>query len=211
LPRPVTIIIADDCDAYRTGFVHTISSGRFNMIAAAANGLQLIELVKQHQPDIVFIDIRMPVMDGIAACRELQATFPHIGKIALTMYDHHHPAVQEMLKAGVLGFLNKDAGIAEITRCIETVYNGGTHYGSSCKPVLESLLKDQAPAHNLPPHLAELLRLIGEELSSEEIASIMHRSIDTIGLWRRELLVRCKAKNVAGLVKYGVKWGIIKL
>jgi DNA-binding NarL/FixJ family response regulator len=211
MQRPITIIIADDCDAFSAGLRHTLSSPGFQVVATAHNGHRLIELVKQYMPDIVLIDIRMEGMDGIAACRELHQLYPHIGKIALTMYDHHHPAAQEMLQAGASGLLYKDASLAEIRRCIETVYHGGTSYGSSFKNVVGAMMNGQANGHNLPPHLVELLQLIGEGHTSEEIALILHKSIDTIGAWRRDLLLKCGAKNVAGLIKFGVKHGIIKL
>lgn len=207
----ITLIIADDCDTYRKALANILASDYLQVAATATNGIELIEAAQQYGPDLVFIDIRMPVMDGITACRELQNLYPHIGKIALTMYDHYHPDVQEMLQAGANGFLNKDADMAEFKRCIDTVCNGGTHYGSSCMPVVNAMMKGQAYTHNLADYEIQLLQLIGEELSSEEIAVKMCKSIHTIGAWRQELLVKCDAKNVAGLMKFAVKWGIIKV
>jgi DNA-binding NarL/FixJ family response regulator len=211
LSRSITIIIADNCDTFRKGLYYNLTSNDFQILGAAVNGIELIQLVKQHPPDIVIIDIRMPVMDGITACRELQQLYPHIGKIALTMYDYYHPDVQEILKAGANGFLTKDADIAEIKRCIETVHNGSSYYNSSCKPVVDAMMKGQTGSHGLIDEEVRLLQLIGEELSSKKIAKRLHKSIHTIGTWRQELLVKCGAKNVAGLVKFGVKWGIIKV
>jgi two-component system NarL family response regulator len=210
MPGAITIIIADDCDAYRKAFAHLLGSGQLQVAATVGNGAELIEATKQYLPDLVFIDIRMPVMDGIAACRELQNLFPSIGKIALTMYDHYYPDVQQMLQAGARGFLTKDAGVDEMIRCIKTVYSGGTYYCGSCRPIVNALLKGEA-AHHLADHEMELLRLIGEELNSEDIAARLHKSVHTIGAWRQELLLKCGAKNVAGLIKFGIKHGIIKV
>jgi DNA-binding NarL/FixJ family response regulator len=217
MQRPVSIIIADDCDAYRkaleyilTNDMQVVTTGKRQVVATATNGVQLIEAVQLHQPDIAFIDLRMPVMDGIAACLQLEQQYPQVGKIVLTMYHHDYPDVQAILKAGARGFLNKDVDIAEINRCIDTVLNGSIYYSSSIACVVNPMLKGQTNMPALQDFELQLLRLIGERLSSEEIAVNMCKSVHTISAWRQALMQKCGVKNVVGLVLFGVQHGIIK-
>jgi two-component system, NarL family, invasion response regulator UvrY len=218
MQMPVSIIIADDCDAYRKGLEYlftldrqVVTTGKRQVLATAANGVQLIEAVHLHQPDIAFIDLRMPVMDGIAACLQLEQLYPQVGKIVLTMYDHDYPDVQAILKAGARGFLSKDVDMAQINRCIDTVLDGGIYYSSSVTCVVNPMLKGQTNMPALQDFELELLRLIGESLSSEEIAVKMCKSVHTISAWRQALMQKCGAKNVVGLVLFGVQHGIIKV
>lgn len=208
---PPTIIIADDHVIYRNGLRDTLATAGMPVVAVADNGLQLIELAKQYGPDIVFIDLRMPGMDGVAACAELQQLFPHMGKIAITCYDPCHPDVQKILLAGARGFLWKTADVDEIIRCTQAVHQGHTHYDGSCRPVLNAIFSGQVKPHNLDDKLEDLLRLIGDELTLEQIARMVHKSPHTIEAWRHELSEKCGVKTLVGLVKFGIKHGIIKV
>lgn len=208
---PPTIIIADDHVTYRNGLSDTLTTAGMQVVAVAGNGLQLIELAKQYGPDVVFIDLRMPGMDGVAACAALQELFPQMGKIAITYYDPCHPDVQKILLAGARGFLWKTADVDEIIRCTHAVLHGDTHYDGSCRPVLNALFSGQVKPHHLDDKQEDLLRLIGDELTSEQIARIVNKSPHTIEAWRHNLSEKCGVKTLVGLVKFGVKHGIIKL
>lgn len=180
------------------------------VVATTGTGNALIELCKQHLPHIVIIDIRMPGKDGIEACRELSALFPGMGKIAIT-YDPIHPDVYEMSLAGTTGFLSKQADHDEIIRCINTVYNGGTYCDARCRLALKERFENDLQKHGLTEKEVQLLRLIGEEKSTEEIAAIMHQSQRTIERWRGELSKKCEVTSLVGLIKFGVKWKIIEV
>jgi DNA-binding NarL/FixJ family response regulator len=207
----IKIIIADDHVLWRTALSETLASAGMEVVAMAADGLRLLELAKQHRPDVVFIDIRMPGMGGIAACTELTALFPHMGKIAITYHDACHDDVYEMSLAGATGFLSKASDYDEILRCVNAVYHGGTHCDESCWPALKGRFQVEMQKHGLTEKEQQLLALIGDEKTTSEIAAIMHQSCHTIDKWRGALSKKCEVRTLAGLIKFGVRWNIIKL
>lgn len=211
MPLPVTIIIADDHKMYRSGLRDLLTAAGMKVVALVANGAELIEAAKQHRPDIVFIDIRMPGMDGMDACMELTVLFPHIGKIAITYHDTCHPDVYRMSLAGATGFLSKQSDQDEIIRCVNTVYNGGSHCDEKCRLALKDQFNLDLQKHGLTEKDLELLILIAEEKSTVEIAELMHQSTHTIEKWRPKLYEKCEVKTAVGLIKFGVKWRIIKI
>lgn len=208
---PITIIIADDHTVWRNGLSHILTFADMQVVAIAANGTELIELCKKHLPVIVIIDIRMPGKGGIEACRELHALFPGMGKVAITYHDADHPDIYEMSRAGATGFLSKLSDQDEITRCVNAVYHGGTYCDARCKPALKERFDKELSQHGLTEMQVQLLRLIAEEKGTDEIAAIMHKSPHTIEKWRIELNRKCDAKNVVGLIKFGLKWGVIEV
>src|SRR3569623_2382415 len=116
----IRVIIADDHDLFRDGLKLMLSKATdIAVIEEAANGLQLVNSVKEQKPDIVLTDIVMPVMDGIAAAKKISALYPGTGIIALSMFDEEH-YIADMLEAGALGYLLKNADKAEIIDAIKT-------------------------------------------------------------------------------------------
>ena len=210
MPAPATIIIADDHVTYRTGLRDVLTNAGYRVVAVVDNGLQLVEATQQLQPDIVFIDIRMPEMDGVAACTLLHSLYPAMGKIAITFYDPCHPDVHKMWKAGARGFLWKTADVNEIIHCTEAALQRHIYFDASCQPVFNTLL-DGNGKHNLPEKMENLLRLIGKGFTTRQIAHILHKSPHTIEAWREKLMRLCGVKTFADLMKFGVRHGIIEL
>ena len=209
MPSPATIIIADDHITYRSGLRDILVNAGYLVVAIVSNGLELIEAVKKYLPDIVFIDIRMPQMDGVAACAQLESLYPAMGKIAISFYDPCHPDVQRILKAGARGFLWKASDVDEIIRCTDAVLRGDLYFDAGCRPVLNALLSDNLKRHQLDEKMEKLLRLIGEGLTSPQIARIFHKSPHTIEAWREKLMKKCGVKTFVDLIKFGITHGII--
>jgi DNA-binding NarL/FixJ family response regulator len=207
----ITIIIADDHKVWRNGLSNALTSTGMLVVAIANNGAELIELSKQHLPDVVIIDIRMYGMGGIEACRQLTALFPNMGKIAITFHDACHPDIYEMSQAGASGFLSKLSDQEEIIRCVQAVHNGGSYCDANCLPALKEKFDQEFNKYGLTETQVQLLRLIGQEKSTAEIAAIMHRSPKTIEKWRIELNKKCKVETLVGLIKFGVKLKIIEV
>lgn len=207
----ITIIIADDHTLWRNTLSNALTTAGMQVVATTGTGNGLIELCKQHLPDIVIIDIRMQGMSGIEACRELSALFPNMGKIAITYHDACHPDLYEMSLAGAAGFLSKLADQEEIIRCVQTVHNGGTYCDASCRPALKEKFEKEFTKHGLTEKEVQLLCLIDEEKTTEEIAAIMHQSPRTIEKWRVDLNKKCEVKSVVGLIKFGVRCGVIEV
>ncbi|MGN6164322.1 MAG: response regulator [Flavisolibacter sp.] len=204
MSQTATIIIADDHVIYRTGLREILINAGYQVVAIAGNGFQLIEACAQYQPHIVFIDIRMPGMNGIEACRQLTARFPHIVKIAITFHERCHADIHKMWEAGATGFLSKQSDQDEIIRCVNTVYNGGIHCDENCRVALRDEL-DHDPLHHLAAPEQQLMLLIADEKTSNQIAALVHQSPHNIEKRRKKLYEKCGVTSTVGLIKFGVK------
>lgn len=173
------IVIADDHHLIREGLSSAIAKKSNHIIVAQAkNGKELIELVKVYKPDIVITDIKMPVLDGIEATKQIIKFNPDIGVIALSFMDNEY-AVVDILQAGALGYLSKSADISEILEAISKVYNRLPYY---CATTTRLLAKEIAlscfnPYKKFKPVFTEqelrVIRLISLGRSSKEVSDIL--------------------------------------
>ncbi|MEJ0106066.1 MAG: response regulator transcription factor [Bacteroidota bacterium] len=126
--KTIRVLIADDHILLREGFRTLLRyNPEIEIVGAAENGKELIELTRSLEPDIICTDIKMPVMDGVQATRIINHEFPDIGIIALTIYDDEHLIV-DMMEAGAKGYLIKNAAKNEVLEAIHNVYDGLTYY-----------------------------------------------------------------------------------
>ena len=210
LPQRLHIIIADDCDSYRNGIALDIACDTIEVVAQVANGLEVLEKLKQIKVDVVLLDIRMPLMGGIETCRHVKAQYSGIGVIGLSMYDPYHPDVQEMLKAGADAFLTKNDSHEKFLRCIHSVANGDRYYSGGCGPVVDNLFAGNSLLPQLNERELQLLQHICDDLSSVAIGAIMHLSPFTVDKQREALMKKCGVKNKLKLVKFALKNKLVK-
>jgi len=210
----IKVIIADDHDLYRDGLKMLLDrNNEIEVIGEAANGKQLIELVKQNQPDVVLTDLIMPGVDGVAAIKEMYKDgFTRI--IALSTFDTEHLVV-EALQAGALGYILKNAQKGEIVEAIKTVNEYRHYYCKSTTSRMLRLVTHNKFNPNTKENLdlfsekeKEIIRLICEEKSSEEIGRILFMSKRTVDGIRAKILGKMNVKTVAGVAIYAIKNGI---
>lgn len=212
---PIKIILADDHEIFRDGFRMMVrKQPSVQLIAEAADGEELVELTRQLNPDVVITDIKMPKMDGLEATRKLTAELPHIGIIALSMFDEENLVV-EMLEAGAKGYLLKNAHKNEIIEAIKTVDRNLPYYCNDTSARLANLIGrsrfNPAPAAPKPQFSDReyaVIRFICKEMSNKEMASELNLSIRTVEGYRDRILEKIGAKNAAGIVVYAIKNGI---
>jgi DNA-binding NarL/FixJ family response regulator len=210
--NPIRLILADDHEIFRDGFKVMIrKQPAFELIGEAANGEELIRLVRELKPDVVITDIKMPRLDGIEATRRLTQEFPSIGIIALSMFDEENLIV-DMLEAGAKGYLLKNAHKDEIIDAIKTVYADQTYYcGSTSVKLAQLIAKSNFNPHrkSLRPELTdkeiEVIRCICQQMSNKEIANKLNLSVRTIEGYRDKIQEKIKVKNMAGIVVYAIK------
>lgn len=183
---PISVVIADDHVLYRQTLATCITaSADLQLLGTAATGAGLVELVKQHHPDIALVDVRMPGMDGMETCRRLLQLQPGIGVIAITMHANEI-YVQEMLKAGARGYLLKDAEAGHIIKTIKEVHRQGTGFDPHCTPVLTRFINGDHIGCKLNELQKQVMTLIGEGCSSEDIAARLNKGIDSVHLLRKK-------------------------
>jgi DNA-binding NarL/FixJ family response regulator len=208
---PIRIILADDHEIFRDGFrVMLKKQNTIKLEGEAANGEELVKLAHELNPDVIITDIKMPVVDGIMATKQLMQELPHIGVIALSMFDEEN-LILDMLEAGAKGYLLKNAHKNEIIAAVEAVAKDQTYFCENTSQKLTRLLaaSNINPFKKAKPLLSEnelhVMRLICEEHSNKEIAEAMHLSVRTIEGYRDRIQDKIQARNTAGIVVYAIK------
>lgn len=212
----VRVAIADDHTIFRTGVKTALSSRKdIQMVAEAENGMQLLNLLKHIQPDVVLLDIMMPVMDGFATLPEIKRLYPNVKVIMLSM-NNDHSIISRMMEVGANSYLTKEAGAEGIYEAIRGVMENEFFFNDLTNKALLSGLRNKpasTPAVQ-DVHLSEkeitILKLMCEEKSTKEIADIVDLSPRTIEAIRDKLKTKTGTKSMAGLVMYAVKAGIVE-
>ena len=214
----MTVLIADDHTVFREGLSNLLlQMDGVKHILEASNGEEVLQLLELHKVDLVLMDISMPVKDGLETIREMKkGSFASVPVIALTMFNRSTD-ILSLYDLEVNGYLLKDSAISEVWKAILEVGNGGEYYAASVKETLLKALHergkggDNLQKEELTNREKEILAMICQEMSTEQIAQKLFVSPLTINNHRRNILLKTKAKNVAGLVFYALKHGIYKL
>lgn len=216
--EPIKVLITDDHVLYRAGVKTALSAKKdVKVIAEADNGMHLLNMLKMIQPDVILLDIQMPVMDGIGALPEIKKNWPHIKVIMLTMMDDHS-MITKLMELGANSYLSKTSDSEIIYEAIKTCYEQEYYFNTLTNKALLSNLKTknnmtpqkmvQAEA-NLSDKEMLILKLMCEEKSTREIADIVELSPRTVEAIRDKLKVKTGAKSTAGLIMYAVKNNIL--
>jgi len=213
---PIKIIIADDHRLFREGLVNLLSDSKdIEILAQAENGMDVIAKAKELNPDVIIMDIGMPVLNGVEATVKLLKELPAIKVIALSMHSDKQ-YIKGMLEAGASGYLFKNCAYDELIEAIHTV-NTGKKYLSD--KITEIMIQDYLGKEESMPETdseltereSEILRLIAEGASTSEISELLFVSVKTIGTHKQHLLEKLNLKTSTDLVKYAIKKGIISL
>jgi DNA-binding NarL/FixJ family response regulator len=212
LLSPIHVLVADDHKLFRDGLVATLKHIRsVGLIHQASNGREVLEILKTKNCHIVFMDINMPLMDGVEVTRKISASHHAVKVIALSMHDDQKYVV-EMYDAGASGYLLKDTDRQELTEAIEIVMSGRNYYSPSIsgKLVDQAIIrsKNTIPSNDaLTDREIIVLQYIYQEFTNKEIAEKMNISEKTVENFRSALMNKTGAKNVASLVKYAIRHG----
>lgn len=212
----IRLVIADDHEIFRDGLALMLSKQQnIELIGQAENGKQLLSLVRELQPDVVMTDVKMPVMDGIEATRSLLAENPDLQIIALSMFDEENLIV-DMLEAGAKGYLLKNADKQEILDAIHSAYEGKPYYCHHTTSKLASMISKSRfnPYKKRDPLVftdreKEIIRLICQQLTAQEIADKVFLSKRTVEGHRTRILEKMNVKNTAGVVIYALRHRLV--
>jgi DNA-binding NarL/FixJ family response regulator len=209
------VIIVDDHTLFRNGLRILLNTlEEYQVIGEASNGKQFLELLVNEVPDLVLLDINMPVMDGIEAATIAQKLYPELKIITLSMYgeeDYYY----KMVNAGVKGFVLKNSDIKEVRTALDVVYDGGSFFSSELLQNLVNSLKSSSKSKESHTELSEremeILILICQGLSNQEIGDKLFISKRTVDKHRANILEKSESKNTAQLVVYAIKNKLVEL
>ena len=216
LNRPIKVAIADDHALFRAG-VKTALLGKkdVELIAEADNGMQLLNLLKHTEPDVILLDIQMPIMDGIQTLPEIRKLYPQVKVIILSMHNDHS-MISKLMEIGANSYLTKNSDSETIYQAIKTCYEQEFFFNELTNKALLSGLRTKRSEPNSPQDISlsekeiTILKLMCEEKTTKEIADIVEISPRTVEAIRDKLKTKTGAKSMAGLVMYALKSGIIQ-
>ena len=205
----VKVLVVDDHEIFRNGLKMVLGKLKYTkVVAEASNGSDFLDLLKNHHPDIILMDIEMPIMNGIDATINALKIKPDLKIIALTMFNEAE-YIQSMIDAGVRGFLIKNINKETLDKAIQTVLNGGNYYSEELFDFFtKQVTREEKPKSDeikLTRREKEILQLVCEGLSNKEIADILFVSERTIVGHKSNLLSKMGCKNTIGLMSYAIR------
>ena len=214
----IRVMVVDDQALVREGLMTLLgAAGDVTPVAAASDGEDAVRMAARHRPDVVLMDLRMPVLDGVEATRQIRSALPDTEVVVLTTHADE-ASILDALRAGARGYLTKDAGIAEISRAV----HAAAAHQAVLAPVAQSALMEAAnagarpapPPASLPddltPREAEVLSLVAEGLSNREIASTLVVSEATVKTHINHVFAKIGVRDRAQAVHYAYTHGLAK-
>jgi len=214
IKKNMKFILVDDHPLYREGIRLLIElEGIGEVIAEAENGKQFLELLEIELPDMVIMDIDMPVMDGLEATKRALAKYPDLRILVLSMHSESE-YYSKFIEAGVQGFVLKTANKGELEHAFASIFRGKTFFSQELLLNLISDLKNpntkkEIPNYNFSKQEFEVLKYICKGMSAKEMAKVMLRSPKTIEVYRSKLLQKTQTKNTLDLALFAIKNKII--
>ncbi len=214
--NPTRLLVADDHALVRAGiraFLERIPN--IEVVAEASDGREVVDLVAKQQPDIVLMDIAMPGLNGLEATRQIVETWPQARVIILSMHASEE-YVWQALRAGARGYLLKGASLAELELALSSVVRGEIYLSPPLsQPAITEYVqrtgKDRAREEKLTARQREILSLIAEGKSTKQVALQLNISVKTVESHRTQIMQRLNIHDVAGLVRYAIKTGLVKI
>lgn len=223
-PLPIRVVLADDHDILRQGLKLLLSlQAEIEVVGEARTGREAIELALELHPHVIVLDISMPDMDGLEACKQIRASTPDTHVLILTMHESEEYFFQA-LRAGAAGYLVKKAAPPDLHMAILSVAQGGAFlYPGLAKALIRAytaapLARLPAPGDGEPiaqelrvlsPRELEILKLVAEGHTNQEIADQLILSIKTVQAHRANLMEKLGLENITQLVRFAIRYGLL--
>jgi len=211
------VLLADDHTLVREGLRSIIEQELgMDVVGQALNGREVVALAEELQPDVIVMDVHMPLMNGIDATREILARFDRIRIVALSMQRDQN-FVSDMFRAGALAYVLKHCALEELKRAICCVLSGKKYLSADLADlVIDGFVRNRCveqadSAPELTPKERSVLQLIAEGKSTKEIADILHVSVSTVETHRQHIMEKLNLHSIAEITRYAVRIGLIEL
>lgn len=216
--KRIRVLIVDDHTLVRDGIKALLALATdMEVVGEAANGLEALEKVKELAPDVVLMDLAMPIMGGLEATRRIRKAFAGTKVLALTQYDDSDYVVP-VIEAGARGFVTKMSAFSELVTAIQAVYSGESYLSPSAATALvdEFQVKTRAegekdPYQQLTDREREVLKLLAEGYTAREIADLLVVSPKTVDWYRTSLMDKLNIHNKTDLIKFAIRKRVITI
>lgn len=203
---PLKILLADDHQMLLESLADSINqSEAFEVIGTAHNGQEVLQKLEVYAVDVLVCDIQMPILDGISTILQVRQLYPNIKILMLSMLEDA-PKIKMVIQAGANGYILKKAKKTELEKAILTVARGNKYFSDE---ILQILQIQEPTQENLPAGLTqreiEILKLIAKEFSSQQIASQLNISLNTVESHRKNIYQKLNLKNLAGAIRFALQ------
>jgi len=208
---PLRVLLADDHQIVRDGLKALLAREGLEVVGEAADGHEAVRLASAVSPDVVVMDLAMPLLNGLDAAREILRAAPRMGVVLLTMHAEDHQVIAAM-RAGVRGYVVKTQAAEELVRAIRDVAGGRVHLGSGASKVLVDAYigGGDPPSDPLTPRDRQVLQLVAEGHTTKEIATQLGISTKTAETYRANIMEKLDIHDTAGLVRYAIRRGLVQ-
>ena len=215
--KSIRVLIVDDHTLVRDGIRALLAlSADIEVVGEAANGREALGKIKQLTPDVILMDLAMPIMSGLDATRRIRRDFPGIKVLALTQYDDSDYVVP-VIEAGARGFVTKMAAFSELASAIQAVYKGDSYLSPSaaaalveeCQHNKSAADNERDPYRQLTDREREVLKLVAEGHTARDIADILVVSPKTVEWYKTSLMNKLNIHNRTDLIKFAIRKALI--
>jgi DNA-binding NarL/FixJ family response regulator len=214
----IRVLVADDHAIIREGLRVMLGNQQdMEVVAVAANGREAIRLVDEQKPDVAVMDISMPELNGIEAIQQMLPRHPRMGIVVLSIHETK-PYVYRALRAGAKGYLIKETAGLEVVDAVRAVHRGERYLSQRIADLLANISfrnleasSEISPLEKLSLREREILQLVAEGKTSQEIAERLSLSSKTVDTYRSRLMQKIGVEDVAALVRFAIQHGVIPL
>lgn len=213
--KRISVLLADDHHIVREGFKSLLKHEvDIEVVGEAENGRQAIQFIRKLQPDVIVMDIAMPLLNGLEAARQIRKEFPETKVLILSAHDDD-AYVEQMAALGTSGFLLKHASAHQLPTAIREVYKGKTFFTPSVSKRVsdrkkKSIDRGEKGGNRLSSREVEVLQMIAEGKPNKQVASELGVSFKTVDKHRQHLMSKLDIHDIAGLTRYAISEGIIE-
>jgi len=208
---PYRVLLADDHQIFRQGLRSLLEKTGHEVVGEASDGREALKLARTVLPDIAVLDLSMPLLNGLDAAHEIRRVAPEVKTILLTMYTDKSYVLQA-LRAGARGYVLKTQAADDLIRAVREVLRGEVYLspGVAVSVVDAYLHKTDPAADPLTPRERQILQLVAEGKSTKEIARVLSISFKTAESHRNRIMKKLDIHEVAGLVRYAIRRGLVR-
>ncbi|WP_367988792.1 response regulator [Vibrio sp. NTOU-M3] len=211
MDKPIKVVIVDDHQVVLDGFIARLEmESDIDVVGTASNGIEALDVVKRLLPDVILMDVSMPLMNGIDATRVIKEELADAKVLMLTMHDNRE-YIMKVMQSGAVGYMLKEISADKMVQAIKTVNQGSTYF---CESVAQTLFTQEiTPAAQKPNPLSRreeaVLKLVAQGCSSKKIGTMLDISARTVETHRQNIKHKLDLHSTAELAKYAIEKGLI--